>query len=333
MLKTKTNGKLYLIGEYNIMKPGHHAILIPSNKTLDVAVHKHSDYRIHENDEISLFHYDGNQVCLNDDKKVYTKVSIQTAFDYLNLKSIPIHKFELFIENHLKDDHKYGLGSSSAIFIGVINTILKFHGLNLDPITLFKLGVIAQKRAHALSSGGDLALCAFGVSILYQSFDSGILFDDDLERLLNCKWPLLHIDPLPKIGLEVAVGYSGISYQTKKSFLEEIQADKSFETFIKVADPLVMHAHDYMIKKDIAALGNVINTYQEHLNRLSQNQMSHFMIEPLKRMIAASQGVCYGVKISGAGYGDCVIGIIKNKKLLIDKWHQEGFLLLDMIRI
>ncbi|MFA7449579.1 MAG: hypothetical protein WCY90_02040, partial [Bacilli bacterium] len=152
----KVPGKLYIIGEYNVLKSGHGAIVAPVNLFLQGALTPNHKTTIIE-DGVYHPYLD----ILNDcPQQLKNTVAAITFFnEYLALKNIPVVHYEYNIENNLISDEqiKYGLGSSAASIVLTIKLLNRLYKTNLSPMVQFKMAVLIQRRLGILSSGGDIA--------------------------------------------------------------------------------------------------------------------------------------------------------------------------------
>lgn len=132
----KVPGKLMIVGEYAVLEPGYQAVVVAVNRYVTAEIKPAFV------NELSLPQLGLERITWNfDDKGVefYPKKdrlslvrnAMSTAFLYLKEKEIMLHPFQLHIKSDLNDPmtgKKYGLGSSAAIVVAVIASILSFHG-------------------------------------------------------------------------------------------------------------------------------------------------------------------------------------------------------------
>lgn len=338
MLKVSINGKLYLAGEYNIISSGHKAILIPSNKTIDFYISENQQFIIKQNKYVANFELDKNMNINGLDKNhLYVKGALEIVFRYLKEKMIPIKPLNIELDNKLVDKTKYGLGSSSAIFVGVIKAVLLYHSIIVPNETLFKLAVLAQYNVNELSSGGDIALCVLGKTTFYQSYDFDWFLGQDKTNILNIinlKWPNLQIEKLEVTNAHIYVGYSGVSYKTKGSYLKYVANHFSYNDFSTKAEKVVINLKDAIINKDKKLIERTIYDYHLVLKELNDSLETKFITNDLEEVLKNTQMIHLGSKISGAGFGDSMICFTFEESKELEKlWKELKIKVIDKIII
>ncbi len=315
----KVPGKLYIIGEYNVLKSGHGAIIAPVNLFLQGALTPNHKTTIIE-DGVYHPYLDILNDCPQQLKN--TMATITFFNEYLALKNIPVVHYEYNIENNLISDEqiKYGLGSSAASIVLTIKLLNRLYKTNLSPMVQFKMAVLIQRRLGILSSGGDIACTIFDMPLFYARYDVDWLLNEEKTfELLETEWPLLQIKLLTKIP-NFVVGW------TKESFVPDTNGEIS-PSFFEEASRLV---NNYLSTYDDIYIAQ----YQVLLEKLSMTKKG--LVTPkLKTLVDAAKKVNVVAKISGAGYGDCGIAQIKNDsqiKALTKVWENEGIKVLDIWR-
>lgn len=306
--KFMTPGKLYLIGEYNILKPGHKALVMSVDMFVETTIKKADKVRItYNNKEIDYSLVDGY---FKFNKKVLFSIqtSINTVIDYLKYLNTKLINFDLNILNNLENSKgkKYGLGSSAAISVGVAKAILSLHKIKLSNLELFKLLVLSQYQFNTLSSGGDLASVIFGDIIVYRKYDNEYLsmFSNNDYSLIKKEWPMLEINYLEYKEFDFRVIY------TNKPNYKKVGALDFNHEFYRLAEELVDEAIDNFSNGD--DIGYVMTEYQNLLNYSFNNRT---LIKPMKKIIKRGNKSNYHVKQSGGGGGDCMILFTTTKSI------------------
>lgn len=318
-LHEKVGGKLYIIGEYNVLKPGHGAILSPVNLYLKGTLHPNGKTTIIENK--IKYNYQILKEQNNVPQLSNTVASIDFFHRYLITKNIPIKQFSYTIENNLisAQQIKYGLGSSGASIVLILKLLNRFYKTNLSPMHLFKMAVLIQKRLGNFSSGGDLASNIYAKPLYYVRYDATWLNHHVAENfsLLEVEWPLLKIKEIGRLPTFM-IGW------TKESFPPNIHLDLP-AVFYDEAQKLV---ENYLTSFD----GQYLNAYQNLLNQLELLNPGMMTLK-LKKLISSAQSQGLPAKMSGAGFGDC--GIVQlsdeNKKAALHQlWAQDDIQFLDI---
>ncbi|OQC10517.1 MAG: mevalonate kinase [Tenericutes bacterium ADurb.Bin087] len=316
----KVPGKLYVIGEYNVLKSGHGAIVAPVNLFLQGTLVANHKTTIIEGDIAHPYHVLLENGCPHQLKN--TVATITFFNEYLALKGIPLKEFEYTIENNLISDEqvKFGLGSSAASVVLTLKLLNRLYCTNLSPLVLFKMAVLIQKELGSLTSGGDLACTIFDVPLYYVRYDlNWLLKEKRIFELLEEEWPFLKIKLLTKLPTFL-VGW------TKETITPDTNGiiDASF---YKRANKLV---HNYLVTYDDI----YIRQYQDLLEELGLKRSG--MITPrLEALVKSANELGVAAKISGAGYGDCGIAQINDQSViepLTKIWENNGIIVLDIWR-
>ncbi len=315
----KVPGKLYIIGEYNVLKSGHSALIAPVNLFLQGTLIPNGKTTIIEGGKtypyVSLLKKAPHQL-------ENTVATITFFNEYLTSHNINIKEFEYTIENNLISDEqiKYGLGSSAASIVLTLKLLNRLYNTNLSPLTLFKMAVLIQRRLKTLSSGGDLAVALYDVPLFYTRYDLEWLLNEQADlALLEQNWPLLNVKLLTSVPLFLV----GWTKETTKPLPNGVIA----EHFYSLAQKLV---ENYFLTFD----ASYIAQYQELLSELAQTKKN--MLTPkLSQLVESANSLGIAAKISGAGYGDCGIAQITDPTKitpLINLWHNNGIKVLDIWR-
>ncbi|KFF31586.1 type 2 isopentenyl-diphosphate Delta-isomerase [Bifidobacterium bombi] len=103
--------------------------------------------------------------------------------------------YDVNITSELDDasGRKYGLGSSAAVTVATVKALVRFYGLDLTSMQLYKLAFSAASRAQKVGSGGDIAASLFGGCIRFTSVDRQWVTERlqgvPLAELIDMPWP------------------------------------------------------------------------------------------------------------------------------------------------
>lgn len=304
IINIKTNGKLYIVGEYNVLNKKGNALLYGMNRHITFLIKGHDEFLYETRNQKQSFNYNGKHFVFesnNNDELI--KAALKSAFDFLVYKKREIKEFKLIINTELesKDGKKYGFGSSSAILTGVIKSILLFHNINADDYLIFKLAVIAQYSLNDLSSGGDLA-SALNEGIIYYRRYNEKWFNKKYNdiSIVEKKWPNLIIKPL-ETNFKFGAVWTKKSYKTKK--LSYNISNKEY----KLANKIVKSAYKNIITENYIKFKEDIYNYQKWLELILEND--NLYTKELKQANKILKKYHLASKISGAGGGDSVVFI------------------------
>lgn len=318
-LHEKVPGKLYIIGEYNVLKSGHGAIVAPVNLFLQGTLEANHHTTIIENGIAYPLH----ELVKNTPHQLKNTLETIIFFnEYLKIKNIKEKAFFYTIENNLISDEqiKYGLGSSAASIVLTLKLLNRFYNTNLSQLMLFKMAVLIQRRLDDLSSGGDLATTLYDVPLYYARYDVDWLINEKRTfDLLEIPWPLLEIKLLTKLPTFL-IGW------TKETVKPEANGiiDPSF--FVR-AQQLV---NNYRATYDAV----YISKYQLLLEELAKKKRG-MITKKLEALVTSAKKIGVSAKISGAGYGDCGIAQVSDPEkvnTLVKLWHNERIKVLNIWR-
>jgi len=304
-MKVSVHGKIFISGEYGVVHQTH-ALLAPTENTMEFEITNALKTSIYSEKFNDTFYPDEGLTMPKPLKKAYL-----IALDYLNTLSTEVKHFDLKIHSTLDlHDIKLGLGSSAALSIGIIKSILLYHDIQITPLELYKLSVLSIKGEMEVNSYGDVALAAFGEWILYKKFDYLWLKDYlnlPINKLIKKPWKGLKIEPFsPKNNPFMIINTlkPARSKVLVKNFNQALN-DKSKQHFFQKTNDLTLAIHkdlkngvlkEATFLKSAELYASLNKTY--NLNLVNKTMIDIYTL--LKPHIN-------GFKISGAGGGDNII--------------------------
>lgn len=325
-IETKACGKLYLLGEFAVTA-GAKAILLPIKCFVTVSI---SDAKESESKDPLL---------------KLTSMATTIAEKYLTEKGIAIKPYKLEIKNELIDQKsgvKYGLGSSAAITVAVMDAVLKFHGISETPLHLFKLAALSNLQVQKTGSMGDVATAIMKKPIVYRTFDKEqikAMMERKalLSEIINAKWNQLLIEPLllPD-NFYFLIGWTKELASTPDILLKfnafKKENPESFETFLKESDDIVNSFIEGLKTNQVSLCEQSIRDFKLELQVLQKLSGIEIATPKLKELIRIAEGLNVVAKTSGAGNGDCGIAMTSDKSIA-DKikrlWQNAGILPLN----
>lgn len=316
MIELRYPGKLFILGEYAIMESGSKAILVSVNRYLEAKLIQSDFLHIESEYGILTEH-------TQDKKMNYVKAALEVAKELLNYHKVSFKNFHLSLSSQLNDanNRKYGFGSSGVVIVATLDSILKYHNIELSKLELFKLSVLTQSRMNLLSSGADLATSIYQGFICYTRYNI-----NSIQKDVSCiyePWKDLRIQEL-NWDIHIAVGYTNKSHDTNKALqsfkLLKKQQPQIYHEMISKAQVIVKSALD-------SNLNMAMNQYRDWMLEL-QNQLSYTIeTETLSNLIESAKSLGLSAKVSGSGGGDCGIALYNNKEslsLLKEAWIKQG---------
>ncbi|HSW97140.1 MAG TPA: mevalonate kinase [Candidatus Saccharimonadales bacterium] len=189
---------------------------------------------------------------------------------------------------------QFGFGSSSASTVCTIKAISELYNLKLSQKEIFDLAFKTVLDIQGKGSGFDVAAAVYGGTLYFVT--GGKI-----------------IEPLDISELPLLVGYSGIKADTVTLINKVKETSDKYPEIIDGIyaniEILVERARQAIGKQDWKTVGELMNLNQGYLDALGVNTRK------LADMIyAAKDAGAYGAKLSGAGGGDCIIGLAPEEK-------------------
>ncbi len=330
-MRVEVPGKIYIAGEYGVVHGGH-AILAPSARKMIFTIREATSPMIHSMKYAQTFNMEASQGMPRPIHKAY---AITTK--YLATKNIPVKGFYLTIDSQLDSgNQKLGLGSSAATTVGIIKSLLKYHNVVFDEITLYKLAVLSDIKDTKKTSYGDVALCVVNAWLLYKKFDVTWLkrrLNMPIDQLVSCAWKDLLIQPMQSQTPNILV-INTMKRAHSKPLVERF--NKGIP--LKVRDQAIQNINDlsvrlyHKIQHNEQPLCEEIEALDQLYADLAQDYLLSFYTDAMTkiRIIVKQYGGC--MKFSGAGGGDNVLGVFDSHDALIrakEALHEKGYMIVD----
>jgi mevalonate kinase len=279
-LKASAPGSLMLLGEYAVLY-GKHAMVCAVDKRITVTLTPRDD------DKINIHSNLHGQFSTR-----LSYLQIEKPFHYV-LSTVKHYQAKLKrgfdLEIHSDFSDTIGLGSSAAVTVATLATIVTWLGMRMLPIDLVRQGRNIIREVQGVGSGADVAASVYGGIVGYQA-----------QPLIAEKLSVTH--PL-------TVMYSGYKTPTPDA-IAQVQAYFAAHPniFREITNSISQCAQDGMVcvrKSEWKKLGDIMNMQQGLMESLGvSTELLRNMVVDLRQQASIS-----GAKISGAGLGDCVIGL------------------------
>lgn len=278
--KASAPGSLMLLGEYAVLY-GKPALVCAVDKRITVTLTPRADDNI---DIHSAMHGDYTTTLAD--------LSVEPPFQFV-LGALKHYQAKmrrgcrLEIVSDFSD--QLGLGSSSAVTVATLAALVTWLNIRISPLELVRQGRTVVRNIQSLGSGADVAASVYGGIVAYQA-----------QPLFAEKFSVTH--PL-------TVWYSGFKTQTAQA-VKQVQAyfaayPHLFRTIQNNIGQCATEATQLVRKGDWKRLGEMMNIQQGAMESLG---VSTPLLRNMVASLQAEPGLL-GAKISGAGLGDCVIGL------------------------
>lgn len=278
--KAQAPGSLMLLGEYAVLY-GKPALVCALNKTITVTVNPRHDNKIHIHSEQLGTHVTD-----------LTSIQLVKPFEFTlsvfkHMQKKLRHGCDVYINADFS--HQIGFGSSAAVTVATIAALNTWIDIQLSPNELVQHAHKVIKDVQTTGSGADVAASVYGGIIAYQ-----------INPLVIEKFML---------ELPLTIVYSGYKTPTPIAIktVENNFADhpETFEKICAAIGTLAKEGINAVRAKNINELGRIMNAQQQLMHELGVNDPK---LQSLIDELLTDKRIA-GAKISGAGMGDCVIGI------------------------
>jgi phosphomevalonate kinase len=313
-IRISVPGKLYLAGEYGVVAGRTPALILPTKLCLNVVVAEalvQTIFSTQWKEPITFSFQDGS---LPETFQGPWAEALRLVKRVLDAQAKPWIACAIQIASDLdqNDQKKWGLGSSGALTVGLVEALLTFHGIALDKPTLYKLCVLAQLEHLEETSFGDIACSVFQRPLQYhmpsRDFLRRIDPADPLESLSE-PWPGLETEVITASEMPLIVVNTGIPAQTHK-LVKSVLAHREkrwFKRRMRRIDECVNAIHKGWIHADLDAVANAVKRHHAALTKLGRKSRQTLVIPPMKTLFKTFKPMLQAWKFSGAGAGDNVL--------------------------
>ena len=355
MIHISAPGKLMIAGEWAVLE-GYPCIVTAVNRRVHCQIEEKDPT---ESIEIELKDFSVNSKALfasnrltiisgDNEKLKFAKAAVEIALQYVTKPKT----FKLVTWNEKTEikkgdgTKKLGFGSSSAAVVAIVSAVLAFHGIGIasvpEKLRVYKLAAIAHYRAQGkMGSAFDIAAATFGGMITYRRFDANWLEEQLKSNLLrdvvNNKWPQLSAEELdlPK-GMNFAAAWTGKDASTagmiqKMNQFRETDS-KAYRNIYSNIGYLVEELVDSIKANDKEKIIKLINENHSLLSELAKKSKIEIETRELRKLHEIARKYGAG-KLSGAGGGDCGIGVCFAKgsaDRMKKAWSASGLQVVDV---
>jgi len=279
-------GSLMILGEYGVMF-GKYALVGAIDQYITVTLTERDDQQIKIYSALGEY---STEIKLLDNivepfKFVLTAINMFKA------------KFKFGFDLHIKSDFSstIGFASSAAVVVATLSVLLNYFDLTISETKLIQQAKRVIRAVQGRASGSDVAAAVLGGVIAYRAKPFFV------EKITE--------------NLPISVLYSGSKTTTKVAIKYVMDKFKNKEKlFTKIISAIGECAAQGIIlakQNNLSGLGEIMQIQQGLMVALG---VSSARLDELVAELSADKNI-FGAKISGAGLGDCVIGLgeIKNK--------------------
>ena len=278
--KTSAPGSIMLMGEYAVLF-GKPALVCAIDKRIHVTLTPRQDTAIHIHS--ALLGYHTTDLSSLEIVKPFHFVLEAIRHYHAKIK----RGFDLEITSEFSD--KVGLGSSAAVTVATLAALITWLEIRVSPLELIRQGRGVIRHCQGLGSGADVAASVYGGVVYYHA-----------QPLMAEKMA---------VKLPISLHYTGYKTPTVDA-VRQVQArftqyPQIFKQLCASIGQCAMEGMHLIRKNDWPRLGEVMTIQQGLMEALG---VSPPVMQHMARVLLQQNGVI-GAKISGSGFGDCVVGL------------------------
>ncbi|WP_448851546.1 phosphomevalonate kinase [Corynebacterium sp. 335C] len=351
-------GKLYLAGEYAVMHPGGLAVVAGVDRYVEAAATGVADRGGSRDDGprpglVTSSHWDsprayrvgpGGAVDAAEwGEPDLVLRALDAAHRVAAARGAEPRALDIAITSDLDDaetGRKYGLGSSGAVVVAVVDAVSRALGVPLDAMGRYRAAMAATVLAGAAGSGGDIACAAHGGVVAYRRPDPDALRErvlaDPVAAVLE-PWPdgevhRVAVDP----AVRLLVGWTGRPADTGDQLARANRRTPdpaALAAFVAAASGAAADLGEALGAGDAAGVADAVLRARAALADHAADRGT--VIETPLLAALADAAWAHGApgKSSGAGGGDCGIALDcgdADADGLREAWRESGIVPLDL---
>jgi len=307
-VKVSAPGKLMLFGEHAVVY-NRPCLVTAVNQRLFVGIEKHSENKILiDAPQMKITDLSVSLADLNKEQPKEVRFVLEAVRNFFKKYDI---ESGLKIKTESQFSSEYGFGSSSAVTVCTIKALAELFEVKITEREIFDLAYKTVLDIQGAGSGFDIAAAIYG----------GIIYFLTGGKI---------IEPLPIKDIPLVVGYTGLKASTSE-IVKAVKAEmeKTPEYYEKIYDDIsqiVGKAKPEMENANWPEIGRLMNENQEILRKFkapsAEYGVSSEVIEKLVK--ACLEAGAFGAKLSGAGVGDCIIALGKDKEKIEKAIKEAG---------
>jgi mevalonate kinase len=297
-IKVSAPGKLMLLGEHAVVY--HRPCLVAAiSQRLFLEGEKIPENKIFISaPEMGIFDFAVSPFDLEKEQPKEVKFILEAIKNFFRKYKV---ESGLKIKTKSQFSAEYGFGSSSAVSVCTIKALAELFQIKMGKKEIFDLAYKTVLDIQKVGSGFDVAAAVYG----------GILYFLTGGKI---------IQPLKVKKIPLIVGYTGKKASTSeivKKVKSEMEKNPDYyENLFDQIEKIVEKAKSEIENENWKEVGRLMLENQKILRKFKTPSKKYGVSSPtIEKLIRASlEAGAYGAKLSGAGRGDCIIALGREKE-------------------
>ncbi|MGW0002864.1 phosphomevalonate kinase [Nocardia grenadensis] len=333
MITRRAPGKLFVAGEYAVLRPANPAVLVAVDRYVAVTIAESpSDTTVLSSDlgggsTMRCTRRSGRLVPVSGrDPGLFGFVlaAVGVVERLLAESGGQPSSFRLTArgEGMTEGGHKLGFGSSAAVTVATVDALAAFYRLHLGRTDRYRLAMLASLAVGPNGSGGDIAASTWGGWVAYRSPDRHRVREfvrgGSVTAALRAPWPGFSVRTIPppeRVGL--LVGWTGRPASTPALTARTGDRHHRIDAcpgFLSDSSNAVEHLVNALADDDVYAVGHGIRRARELLYALDATTGLGIRTGHLDVLCTEAERAGAAAKPSGAGGGDCGIAVLDSER-------------------
>lgn len=333
MITRRAPGKLFVAGEYAVLRPANPAVLVAVDRYVTVSIAESAtDTTVLTSDlgggsTMRCTRRAGRLVPAPGRELQYFGYILAAVAAVERLLAESGGQPVSFVltargEGMTEGGRKLGLGSSAAVTVATVDALAAFYQLHLGRTDRYRLAMLASLTVGPNGSGGDIAASTWGGWVAYRSPDRNRVRDlargRSVTAALRAPWPGFSVQTIPspdRVG--ILAGWTGRPASTSVLTARTGDANHRIDScpgFLSGSRAAVEYLVRGLRDDDVSAVRYGIRWARELLYALDAATGLGIRTGHLDVLCAEAERVGAAAKPSGAGGGDCGIAVLDSER-------------------
>lgn len=332
MITRRAPGKLFIAGEYAVLRHANPAILVAVDRYVTVSITESvTDTTVLTSDlgggsTLRCTRRGGHLVPVPGSEPRYFGYILAAVAAVERLVAESDRQPRAFVltargEGMTEGGHKLGFGSSAAVTVATVDVLAAFYQLRLGRADRYRLAMLASLTVDPNGSGADIAASTWGGWIAYRSPDRNQVRDlargSSVTAALHAPWPGFAVQTIPppaRVG--VLAGWTGRPASTPALTARTGDGNHRIDScpgFLSGSRAAVEYLVNGLRDDDVRAVRYGIRWARELLYALDAATGLGIRTGRLDVLCAEAERAGAAAKPSGAGGGDCGIAVLDSE--------------------